>query len=106
MGRKLTVLWDERELGNSVNAFYLLLLLLLLSFPMCPTDSMPNWTSCFGVYNEIDDQGQRTISAKWVVSERELSDGLKCVEARLVIRGFEEDEKGPVGSPTSSMKIF
>ena len=45
MGRKLTALWDERELSNLVNAFYLLLLLLLLSFPMCPTDSMPNWAS-------------------------------------------------------------
>ena len=51
-----------------------------------------NWTN-FGVYNEIHDQGQRTISTKWVVSERELSEGLKCVKARLVIRGFEEDEK-------------
>ena len=39
----------------------------------------------------------------------DLSDGLKCVKARLVIRGFEEDEKSPVDSPTaskSSMKIF
>ena len=41
MGRKLAVLWDERELGNSVMLFYLLLL-SLLSFSMCPTDSMPN----------------------------------------------------------------
>ena len=69
---------------------------------------LENWTN-FGVYNKIDDQGQRTISTKWVVSERELSDGLKCVKARLVIRGFEEDEKGPVDSPTASkfsMRIF
>ena len=42
---------------------------------------LENWTN-FGVYNEMDDQGQRTISTKWVVSERELSDGLKCVKAR------------------------
>ena len=42
MGRRLTVLWDERELGNSVMLFYLLLF-SLLSFPMCPTDSMPKW---------------------------------------------------------------
>ena len=67
-----------------------------------------NWTN-FGVENEIDDQGQRTISTKWVVSERELSDGLNRVKARLVIRGFEVDEKGPVDSPTASkslMKVF
>ena len=36
---------------------------------------LENWTN-FGVYNEIDDQVQRTISTKWAVSERELSDGL------------------------------
>ena len=68
---------------------------------------LENWTNS-GVYNELDDQGQRTISTKWVVSERELSDGLKCVKARLVLRGFQEDEKGPVDSPTvskSSMRI-
>ena len=52
---------------------------------------------------------KRTISTKWVVSERELSDGLKCVKARLAIRGFEEDEKDPVESATaskSSMRIL
>ena len=31
--------------GNSVMLFYLLLL-PLLSFLVCPTDSMPNWASC------------------------------------------------------------
>ena len=46
MGRRLTVFWDEGELGNTVMLFYLPLL-SLLSFPMCPTDSMPNWASCF-----------------------------------------------------------
>ena len=66
---------------------------------------LENWTN-FGVYYEIDDQRQRTISTKWVVSKIELSDRLMCVKARLVTRGFEEDEKGPVDSPTASMKIF
>ena len=40
MGKKLTVLWNERELGNSV--MLLLASVVVLSFPMCPTDSMPN----------------------------------------------------------------
>ena len=71
---------------------------------------LENWTN-FGVYNDVDDQGQRTISTKLVVLERELSDGSNCVKAsiRLVIRGFEESEKGPVDSPKaskSSMRIF
>ena len=46
MGRKLTVLWDEGELGNSVMLFTAL---SLLSFPMCPTDSIPNWASCLDI---------------------------------------------------------
>ena len=45
MGGSLTIFWDEGELGNSVMLFYLLLL-LLLCFPMCPSDSVPNWASC------------------------------------------------------------
>ena len=45
--------------------------------PEAKQKELENWTN-FGVYNEINDQGQRTISTKWVVSERELSDGLKC----------------------------
>ena len=32
--------------------FYLLLL-PLLSFPMCPTDSMPNWASCLRLYHRV-----------------------------------------------------
>ena len=45
MGRSITVFWDEGKLGSSVMLFYLLLF-SLLSFPMSPTDSMPNWASC------------------------------------------------------------
>ena len=44
MGGSLTIFWDEGELSNSVMLFYMLLL-SLLSFPVCPTDSMPNWES-------------------------------------------------------------
>ena len=50
----LSCIWVEaqqylgwRTTGNSVMLFYLLLL-PLLSFPMCPTDLMPNWASCYG----------------------------------------------------------
>ena len=43
------------------------------------------------------------------MSEKDMPDGQKCVKARLVIRGFEEEDKGPVDSPTASkcsMRIF
>ena len=69
---------------------------------------LENWSN-FNVYSEVDDVGQRTISTRWVVSEKVMPDGQKCVKARLVIRGFEEEDKGPVDSPTASkcsMRIF
>ena len=81
MGRKLAVLSDERELGNSVMLFYLLLL-SLLSFSMCPTDSMPNLgillknNSSFFLQSELYHilTGSVSLSAKlvkiWAVRRR------------------------------------
>ena len=43
MGRRLTVFWDIGELGSSVIVF---ICSVVLSFPMCPIDSMPNSASC------------------------------------------------------------
>ena len=37
-----------------------------------------------------------------MVTEKPLSDGQKGVKARLVVRGFEEDNKVQVDSPTAS----
>ena len=42
---------------------------------------LENWSN-FNVYSEVDDVGQRTISTRWVVSEKDMPDGQKCVNAR------------------------
>ena len=46
-----------------------------------------------------DKKGQKTISTRWVVSERDNPNNSKNVKARLVILGFEEDEQLQVDSP-------
>ena len=50
---------------------------------------LENWCS-HGVYIEVPNQGQRCISTRWVVTEK-LRDGRKVIKARLVARGFEEE---------------
>ena len=50
----------------------------------------------YGVYKEISDSGQKTVSTRWVVTKK--GNGYK---ARLVIRGFEEGLLEHVDSPTS-----
>ena len=45
------------------------------------------------VVDVVDDKGQRRISTRWVVTEKEYPDGTIKPKARLVIRGFEEKEK-------------
>ena len=62
---------------------------------------LENWRH-FNVFKEVPDKGQKTISTRWVVSEKTLSDGVKGVKARLVVRGFEEDERVQSDSPTAS----
>ncbi len=49
----------------------------------------------YGVYREIPDTGQSTISTRWVVTPK--ANGYK---ARLVVRGFEEQLTQHVDSPT------
>ena len=43
------------------------------------------------VFDWVDDVGQKTISTKWVITEKETPDGGKKWKARLVARGFEEN---------------
>ena len=60
---------------------------------------MENWKRN-GVYEEVIDDGQPTVSVRWVVTEK-VKDGDAYVKARLVLRGFEEDlEDLPTDSPT------
>ena len=51
----------------------------------------------FNVYEEVKNDGQPTMSTRWVVTKKELE-----TKARLVIRGFEEDLLQPTDSPTAA----
>ena len=55
-----------------------------------------------GVYEEVDNVGQDTISVRWVITEK-IKEGKPVVKARLVARGFEEhDQDMRKDSPTCS----
>jgi hypothetical protein len=41
------------------------------------------------VYEEEKDRGQKTISIRWIITEK-IKEGKRCCKARLVARGFEE----------------
>ena len=43
----------------------------------------------YPVFDEVPDEGQSTISVKWVCTEK-IIDDMITVKARLVARGFEE----------------
>lgn len=49
----------------------------------------------FGVYTEVQDEGQRCISTRWVLIKKGTQ-----IKARLVARGFEEHLSCAVDSPT------
>lgn len=60
---------------------------------------LSNWSK-LKVYQEIDNVGQKSISARWVYNEKVI-DGEIVKKARLVCRGFEEDSEGiRTDSPT------
>ena len=55
----------------------------------------------YGVFEEIDDEGQDTISSRWVITRKEKADGQKTeCKGRLVARGFQEKESPQSDSPT------
>ena len=61
---------------------------------------LENWKS-FNVYTEVSDLGQKTISTRWVVTKKDICNQ-ECVKARLVVRGFEEENQIQSDSPTAS----
>ena len=62
-------------------------------------DELTNWKS-EEVYQEVKDCGQEAISVRWVVTPK-LVDGVWKTKARLVARGFEEDNSNlRTDSPT------
>ena len=59
------------------------------------------------VFEEVDWEGQPTISTRWVVTEKQNKDG-RMIKARLVARGFEEHlgECVVTESPTCSKEAL
>ena len=45
----------------------------------------------YEVYEEVPDNGQTTISVRWVCTEKDTEKG-KVTKARLVARGYEEED--------------
>ena len=53
----------------------------------------------------MEDTGQYTISTKWVITEKVI-DGKPGVKARLVVRGFEDNDDVQSDSPTCTQDAF
>ena len=64
----------------------------------------------YGVFEEVEDEGQETVGSRWVINRKEKADGQKQkVKGRLVAKGFQEKESPQSDSPTmlrESMKMF
>jgi len=62
---------------------------------------LENWKATEAV-DTVDDTGQKLISTRWVVTEKEFAPGQFKPKARLVVRGFEETNEVQVDAPTAS----
>ena len=51
------------------------------------------------VYDEVNDEGQKTISVRWVVTPKVI-DGKPSTKARLVAKGYQEEQPFRTDSPT------
>ena len=64
----------------------------------------------FDTFEEIEDEGQKTVGSRWVVTKKENHDGQKTAcKARIVAKGFHEEEKPQADSPIAmreSVKPF
>ena len=70
---------------------------------------MENLTK-YGVFEEVEDNGQERISSRWVITKKEKADGQKTdYKGRLVAQGFQEKSAPQSDSPTmlrESLKLF
>ena len=73
-----------------------------VSFDEAKLCELQNWRKN-NVYVEIQDDGQKRITTRWICTLKESSNGI-VHKARLVARGFEELEKQQLAkdSPTCS----
>ena len=70
-------------------------------FDSAKTEEIQKWKD-LNTFKEVDDEGQPTISCRWVCTEKLKGDTL-TLKARLVVRGFEEDTSQlQTDSPTCS----
>lgn len=54
------------------------------------------------VYSEVSDEGQNTITLRWVMKDKVIGDGKTSIKARLCARGFQEEQEFRTDSPTCS----
>ena len=52
--------------------------------------------------DSVEDKGQELISTRWAITEKEYPDEEVKPKARLVIRGFEENQDIQADAPTAS----
>ena len=70
-------------------------------FDSAKLEEIQKWRD-FGTFTEVDDIGQPRISTRWVCTEK-VKGGNLILKARLVARGFEEDQSQlRTDSPTCS----
>ena len=62
---------------------------------------LSNWFEMEAV-DVIEDKGQKLITTRWVITQKELDGGIMIAKARLVIRGFEEEEEHQADAPTAA----
>ena len=62
---------------------------------------LENWKN-LQVVDIVEDRGQKRISTRWVVTEKVNPEGSTKTKARLVVRGFEEQEELQRDAPTAS----
>ena len=64
----------------------------------------------YGVFEEVEDEGQEMVDPRWIITRTEKLDGQKQNhKGRLVAKGFQEKEAPQSDSPTmlrESMKLF
>lgn len=65
---------------------------------------LENWKT-FQVYDEVPDSGQPYISTRWVITTKQ-KEAETVTKARLVARGFEEEEKFQSDSPTAGKETL
>ena len=64
-------------------------------------DELNKWIQ-YDVYDEVDDDGQFAISTRWVLTEKQVQ-GTNRIKARLVARGFEEENVDDIRSDSPTV---